>query len=82
VGPAGLPPQADKLPSDPLIMNLLFSNSYLILKSQSILVIFNINRGLCFHTCKINCSFYVKYYTGLYGFAGKLAKKLAHFSIS
>lgn len=37
----------------------------------------NINRDLCFYTGIINYSFIVKYYTGLHGFTGKLAKKLA-----
>jgi len=38
---------------------------------------FNINSGLCVFTSRVNCSFYVKYYTALHGFARILAKKLA-----
>ncbi len=40
---------------------------------------FNINRGLWVYTIIINCSFYVKFYTGLHRFVGILAKKLAPF---
>jgi len=62
---------------DPLIMSLLFSIYYPVRKSQGIWVIFNINRCLCIYTYIINCSFYVRYSTGLHGFVEILAKKLA-----
>ena len=70
VGPAGLE-------CDPLIMSLLYSTYYPLRKSRIICVKFNINRGLCVYNRKINCSLYVKYYTGLHGFAEILAKILA-----
>jgi|GEM_PF-3945587 len=62
---------------DPLIMSPLFSIYHPLRISQAICVIFNINKDLCVYTNKINCSFYVKYSTGLHGFAKILAKKLA-----
>ena len=48
--------------SDPLIMSILFSNYYPILKSQDIRGISNINSNLWFYTIIINYSFYVKFY--------------------
>ena len=62
---------------DPLIMSFLYSIYYRLRKSQVICVIININRDLSVYTRKINCSFYVKYYTVLHGFVRILAKKLA-----
>ena len=65
---------------DPLIMSLLFSIYYLLRRSWDFWVIVNSHRTLCIYTSIINCLLYVKYYTGLHGFVGILARKLAHVS--
>ena len=67
----------DGLECFPLIMSLLYSIYYLLRKNRDICVIFNIYSALCFYVSKINCSFYVKNYTGLHWFVEILAKKLA-----
>jgi len=48
-------------------------------KNRILRVILNIYNGLCISDININCSFYVKYSTGLHEFVGILAKKLAPF---
>ena len=63
--------------SDSLIMSFLYSVCYLVRKNWDIWGIFKINRGLDVCASIINCSFYVKYSTGLHGFVDILAWKLA-----
>jgi hypothetical protein len=56
-----------------------FFDILFISKKSDYLSYLNINSNLWVYTIIINCSFIVKFYIALHGFAGMLANKLALF---